>query len=110
MDPIDVVRGKLIVSAEGRRQFESYLGRDRETEVPHIPTDSDSNYPTELLAANRAWNALYENDALDWDQLHKEQIIAWLEEEYGEGLTNAARKRIATMINKKKDSGRPRKR
>ena len=58
VDPIDVVRGKLIVSAEGRRQFESYLGCDRESEGTYLPTDSNAGYPLELLAANNAWNAL----------------------------------------------------
>ena len=108
-NPVDVVRGKLFVSAGGRRQFELYIGCDRETEGPHIPTDPDSVYPIELLAANNAVDALYERNTLDPSRPHKEQIIAWLEEEYGEILKEAARKRIATMINKKKHSGRPRK-
>ena len=106
--PVDVLRGALFVSAEGRRQFESYLGCDRESEVTDIRTDSDTDYPPELSAAISAWNALYENNALDPNRLHKEQIIEWLENEYGDDLPEVARKRISTMINRDKTGGRPR--
>lgn len=104
--PVNVQRGIHFVTANELKRFRTeHCGAVPEPEIPPYLDPSHPMQSYELQTAIHAWLALYVAGEFKQPGLgHKIQIGTWLRKHHAE-LTDAARERIATVVNPNKVGG-----
>lgn len=90
--------------ADAAKKEKADKGKGTALTTPYLDP-SHSHYSKDLAVAVKAWRTLYDKGGTyKANRSHKEQIKATL---VGNGLSNAAIERIATLVNPNKDGGAP---
>jgi hypothetical protein len=87
------------------KNFEDICQEDGRGCLPYLDTNNEF-FSEELQIAVKAWEALFHKSAINLKKGYKKQILNWLDQNHHH-LSNAAKERIATLINPKKEGGAP---
>ena len=96
----------ILISIEELRRFETTtLANGISAKIANDILDANHKYYSkELAMAIKVWQVLYGNDKISTKKSHKEQIKKLLG---GNGFSNSAIDRIATVVNPNKEGGAP---
>ena len=98
-------QNRFDIPDELKKSLNKKLRSHQEEKLPSLdPTHK--YYPTELAIAIKTWVRFFDEEKIKTKHGFKDQISAWLQENYSE-LSDYAIERIATVVNPNKKGGAP---